>query len=819
MKSKFVNWLGTVAIATFMVLFVTVSDVNATEGTDFSGQDQSPAQIEQTEELSSVEPEGDVSSEEETTIPEEEPVIPEEEITVPEENTGADSPVLEDEPALPEGWVKNESGGWSYYGKGGATYTGWVSSGGAWYYIQDSIMVSGQADVEIGGKYYAFNADGTMKTGWHSEAYEDEESGETGTNWYYYNGVTGGNKHFGWLQLGKIWYYMDEIGQMVSDGIVLIGGVYDEETGIPMSGTEYAFDKNGAMITGWYKDTNTETYVDDETNEEVTETWTDWYYFNGSGAMHHGWLSLGGVWYYMDEDYGHMYADSIFLIGGEYGEDGIPMSGAEYAFNASGAMVTGWYSMAGTTENEEGEEVPATFWFYFDGSGAMHKGWLNLRGTWYYLDEESGVMYSNGSYTVGGQWVGDEETGELIGGTNYVFRADGSMLTGWYKEEYEDTYTDPETGEEVADAWTEWYYLNANGLPHKGWLNLGGTWYYFDPEYGGMYSDGRYNIGGQYMWVEDESFDEGGYNMLIDGTGAWYAFRANGAMITGWYEEVWDEEYSDWYYYNADGSLYKGWMQQGTAWYYFDPDDGSMYHSWNCEIGGKWYVFDTNGVWVSKPGWYQLAGSPGSEWYYIGSNGTGYTGWLKEGDFWYYIDGGYMVADYVYGIGDPFDNNAVFYAFDTNGHWITTPGWCDFTFNYGGEHDEHYKAYINQDGTVRAGDWLEENENKYYFSKYSGYMVADRTECIVSAKYDEEGQMVTPPEIYAFNENGEMISNDWFTHTYTYTDFDEETGEEIPVYVSEKYYLQQDGKAYVATTVEIEGQEYTFDEYGVCIEA
>jgi len=49
--------------------------------------------------------------------------------------------------------------------------TGWVNDGGKWYYMDPGTGAMHAADVEsIGGKWYAFGADGEMQYGVGSDA-------------------------------------------------------------------------------------------------------------------------------------------------------------------------------------------------------------------------------------------------------------------------------------------------------------------------------------------------------------------------------------------------------------------------------------------------------------------------------------------------------------------------------------------------------------------------------------------------------------------------------------------------------------------------
>lgn len=317
-----------------------------------------------------------------------------------------------------------------------------------------------------------------------------------------------------WVQDSRGWWYAFSDGGYAEDGIYEIDGVL------------YAFDKAGWMVTGWYKDVG----------EMDGKPWTIWYYFDKSGAMETGWI-WDGAWYYLDETGGNMYHSGVYTVG----------TGVNYAFDSSGAMITGWYEY--TYKDENGETY--TDWFYFDPSGAMHKGWL-WDGAWYYLDEESGYMYSGG-----------EEY--ITPADNYCyFDASGRMLTGWVWN----------TEDKL------WNYYDASGYAHTGWLLYKGSWYYCNN--GEMYYHNIYSINGRA-----------------------YGFDKSGVMQTGWFKYVWGDANTDfdWFYFEPSGAGHNGWLSYGGAWYWIADGWMNTLEYYNCSTEeGKveWSQFrpDGSGIWI-----------------------------------------------------------------------------------------------------------------------------------------------------------------------------------------------------------------------------
>lgn len=494
------------------------------------------------------------------------------------------------------------------------TEAGWKEdSVGVWYQYEDGSYAVGWAQIE--GYWYYFDASGYMERGW--------------------------------TRVGNKWYLFDEeSGIMYEDGRYLVDDLW------------YAFDKSGAMVTGWFSEVWV--YEEYDNYEEVV-----WFYALPSGQLATRWQQIAGKWYYFAEE------DGIMYWGGP-----VPIDGAKYIFDESGAMVTGWYSREEFYyDPETGEMSPAGItWYYCESSGALACGWKTINGVTYYFDDEWGDMYSDGIY--------------YIDGKDYRFDASGALvvLSGWYEEKY--TWED-EDG--VIHNGSDWYYYLADGSYAIGWKKINGTWYYFHPEYGFMYSDCRENIGGE-----------------------WYYFQKSGAMATGWIKEVWDEEsgYYDWYYANPDGSLKTGWALIGGKWYYFDEywaymySDGVRY----IEAEDKDYVFDKSGAMVT--GWYKQEWSweedDGTvqsyvDWYYANPDGTLYDGWLKSSGKWYYIDDGWMVYF------DVVEDDGNFYFIQEDGILCTTPGWL------GVQGLNTAWLYVkNTSGELQTG-WKTINGVDYYF--------------------------------------------------------------------------------------------------------
>ncbi|MEH7226712.1 Ig-like domain-containing protein, partial [Bacillus sp. JJ1566] len=224
--------------------------------------------------------------------------------------------------------------------------------------------------------------------------------------------------------------------------------------------------------------------------------------------------------------------------------------------------------------------------------------------------KKSGWSYENNKWHFYDLTTGDLKKGWLNdGGTWYYFNHQGIMQTGW-----------------VQDG-AVWYYFTSSGAMKTGWSQIGSTWYYFT-------GSGAMKTG----WAQIGS--------------TWYYFAGSGAMKTGW---VYDG--GSWYYIKASGAMSAGWVQVGSSWYYF-ANSGVMKTGWVYD-GRSWYYMKSSGAMAT--GWAKV----GSSWYYFASSGVMKTGWLLDGRTWYYMDaGGAMRTGWVL-IG------AKWYYFNASGVWVS----------------------------------------------------------------------------------------------------------------------------------------------------
>ncbi|AQR93120.1 N-acetylmuramoyl-L-alanine amidase family protein [Clostridium saccharoperbutylacetonicum] len=285
-----------------------------------------------------------------------------------------------------------------------------------------------------------------------------------------------------------------------------------------------------------------------------------------------------------------------------------------------------------------------SFWYYYDSNGDMVTGWIKSNGDWYYC-YDGGAMARDtmvhGYYVNDdGQWTKDERSREIIDGKGnhfyYYIGPSGKAVTGWNKiGENFHYYNSPDgsmTRNNTIDGFDIDDYGNIDG--GTGWLRdeYSGKWYY--------YLKGSMQTG----WVQ------GNY-------GTWYFLKSDGSMATGWQCVK-----GFWYYLQSDGSMAsKKWVNDGTGWYYL-YEDGSMARG---TTANGYYVDQENGKMVTGAGWQ----NKDNKYFYLNSDDSVVTGWLKDKNNWYYFYPENSDSHYQGEMAEDTIING--WKVDSSGKWIT----------------------------------------------------------------------------------------------------------------------------------------------------
>lgn len=275
---------------------------------------------------------------------------------------------------------------------------------------------------------------------------------------------------------------------------------------------------------------------------------------------------------------------------------------------------------------------------------------------------------------------------------------------------------------------------------------------------------------GKWSYAQDEQlktgwFEEGGKRYYLSPTGI---------MATKWMREG-----STWYFFNDSGAMYTGWKKDGK-WYYLDPATGKMATGVITVDGKKYRMNGATGAMMT--GWVKEEG----KWYYMHKSGYMYENkWLKENNKWYYMgQDGVMATGWA--------------DVDGKRYYLTPSG--AMAKNWARLSGVWY--YLGSDGAARTG-WTKVSGKWYLMDNTTGAMQT-------GWKQAEEGG-----PWYYMNRSGAMqtgwvkAGSKWY---YLHRSGAMMTGWQT--LGSKKYYLHPESGAMATGTIEIEGQQYTFDANG-----
>lgn len=267
---------------------------------------------------------------------------------------------------------------------------------------------------------------------------------------------------------------------------------------------------------------------------------------------------------------------------------------------------------------------------------------------------------------------------------------------------------------------TETLYYDASDA--EGWIQLYGTWYY--------YQNGE-KLSNSWLW----------YN------GNWYYLNETGAMLS----DAWFLYKNNWYYLTEGGQMATGWAWDGANWYYMNESGAMLSSSW-LWYGNNWYYLTEGGQMATGWAW------DGSNWYYMNKSGVMQSdGWLWDGSNWYYLhENGAMLS-----------NSWLWYG--NNWYYLTKGGqmatdWVSYNSNW---------YYMNDDGIMLSSSWLWDGDNWYYL--YENGVMLSNTWLLDNDKWyylETNGAMATEKWIgdYYVTASGAMATNQWVDNNTYYVD-------------------------------------------------
>lgn len=322
------------------------------------------------------------------------------------------------------GWQQAANGAWEYYTSSGTRETDAWKKGadGLYRYIGgDGYMATNQW---IDDTYYVDN-DGVMASGKWMQL-EAEDGDVDGLVWYYFN-TSGKRVEEAWKKINNKWYYFDSDGIMQT-GWILDDMYYTDENGAMVTGWQKLYPSEDS-----YDDDDWNEPVDSDGDG------TYWYYFSSNGkkvvpegdnGAEYQEKKISGAYYCFDE-YGAMQTGWRNVGGGEtidnyhyYGEDGKAITNSWYSleapedFDSYGDVQ--WYYFDSKGEPKVG---PA------EGDATI-KDLERIKGLTFLFNDNGNPIYGLHKVCI------DEDSGEY---TAYYFGSDKmhcAMLTG--KQEVEE---------------------------------------------------------------------------------------------------------------------------------------------------------------------------------------------------------------------------------------------------------------------------------------------------------------------------------------------------------------------------------------------
>lgn len=614
---------------------------------------------------------------------------------------------------------------------------GWNLCNGKWYYISSGVLAQNRWIESNGHKYY-FVYDGSMLSDCEQDIFEE---GIYTSNRYRFD--SNGCMVVGWFKVGSAWYYYLPSG-IAANGLQNIAG------------KNYVF-SYGRMQTGliildgkYYLTSDSGEVLDYDNLAEGWNKIVDKKYYVVNGVIQKSqWITVDGIKYYLGYD------------GSAYTSQRYNDRGWMYQFDEEGRVLTGWQTFYGITYyyDSDGKSITQAYadstvktingkQYYFSGGGALDRcSSLAIDGQ-LYKSAADGSLVLFSSKTNG--WLNE-----------WYYASDGMLVSGWKTIDGADYYflsSGKTTGLNIIDGSS--YYFDKHGKLAKGWIAVGGVWYWADSS-GRLARNEWKKLGGAWYYFDNYSMATG--MCYVDGE--WNQFASNGKWKC----------------------VVKGtnkWISEAGEYYYIDSD-GQIVRNTQREIDGKLYYFDTQGKMVKneeRAGYYY--GSSGAavknqwiqpylgDWRYYGSDGQSVAGWQKINKKWYYFAyAGMVIGDFII--------DGKIYHFDSNGVWDGKAG-----KNITGWYMLNGLYYYNGASTDLGNGFKKIGQEQYHFS-YDGTMTTD------GLIYLQDGRC------RFVDKNGKIVKNGW----YKLVD-----GLENEV---EWYYADKDGYLYQGEKV-INGNKYYF---------
>lgn len=338
-------------------------------------------------------------------------------------------------------WDTSSDMVWYYFGSSGKAVTdGWSKISGKYYYFDgDGVMQTGWVDDDT----YYLGDDGAMRTGWMylPDPEEDDFDDQTvpfgdddDKHWYYFQSSgkkytpSTGRAEYKLYKIDGVYYCFDSEGRMQT-GWVNMG---DKEDG-NFENYRY-FTEDGKVKTGWY---SIEPPDDEDSSAFDFDDEVQWYYFSSNGIPKVGpplseattgdLVKINGITYLFNEKGNPVYGLRRLQVG----------SSDEYATYYFGADKATSSVVKGKGTVEEGDGTKLEYYFTESGSKAG-RGYTGVKNNYLFYQgklqkAESGTKYEpinigNKTYLVNTSGkIAKSTTVKDSSGTKYKTNSNGEI--------------------------------------------------------------------------------------------------------------------------------------------------------------------------------------------------------------------------------------------------------------------------------------------------------------------------------------------------------------------------------------------------------
>lgn len=303
-----------------------------------------------------------------------------------------------------------------------------------WYYFNDNGKVVSDGWKKINNRWYHFDSDGVMETGWiENDMYYAGEDGAALVGWhmlYPPEGQEDESNPFDENE-GKKWYYFNSSGKKYVPSDNAVNGYAEKR----IDGIYYCFDVNGAMQTGW---------VNVGTEDGLTDSIEGYRLYGKDGKGVTGWytaeppaeLSSG---YENEVDWFYFSRSGVPKVGPMEGDarvnDFVRINNKTYLFNDMGTPVWGLQRVYTDSSQEE-----YTAYCFEEGSRTALKGKQMVVegdgsvGTFFFTESGKGYtgVKNNSLYYMGKLQFAEDglryEPIHIPGGSTYLVNEAGRIV-------------------------------------------------------------------------------------------------------------------------------------------------------------------------------------------------------------------------------------------------------------------------------------------------------------------------------------------------------------------------------------------------------